>query len=66
MYKLMHNLKGTSGSLCLVDLYERSKELTEALRLMDCSDLELLYSNTVKAYEDTISIIKNSYAYADL
>ena len=23
MYKLMHNLKGTSGSLCLVDLYEK-------------------------------------------
>lgn len=66
MYKLMHNLKGTSGSLCLVDLYEKSKELTEALRLMNYSSLELLYTNTAKAYEDTISIIKSSYAYVDL
>ena len=45
---------------------KKSKELTEALRLMNYSSLELLYTNTEKAYEDTISIIKSSYAYADL
>lgn len=61
MFELMHTLKGVSGSLGLTVLYEKACVLTEELRLKNYSNIDFLYNDTEKAYNETVSIINNSY-----
>ena len=55
----VHSLKGIAANLGFTSLYNNSALLVSTLRNKDYSDIDNLYTNLIKSYEDVIHTIED-------